>query len=75
MWVVLNQEGYQLIEQFILQQFIQVLTPDLNWIIVYEDQKEVGEGGTTLKVFSQAIHMKYESQVVSSKFMLKSFQK
>ena len=31
-----------MIELFILQQLIQVLTPDSNSINFYEDQKEVG---------------------------------
>ena len=42
MGVVLNNKGYQMIELFILLQLIQVLTPGLNLINFYEDQKEVG---------------------------------
>ena len=42
MGVVLYNKGYQMTELFILLQLIQVLTPDSNLIIFYEDQKEVG---------------------------------
>ena len=42
MGVVLYNKGYQMIELFILLQLIQVLTPGLNLINFYEDQKEVG---------------------------------
>ena len=42
MEVVLYNNGYQIIEQFILLQLIQVLTHGLNLINFYEDQKEVG---------------------------------
>ena len=42
MGLVLYKKGYQMIELFILLQLIQVLTPSLNLINFYEDQKEVG---------------------------------
>ena len=42
MGVVLNNEGYQMIELFILLQLTQVLTPGSNLINFYEDKKEVG---------------------------------
>ena len=38
----LYNKGNQMIELFILLQLIQVLTPGLNLINFYEDQKEVG---------------------------------
>ena len=41
MGVVLYNKGYQMIELFILLQLIQVLTPGLNLIHFYEEQKEV----------------------------------
>ena len=40
--VVLYNMWYQMIEQFISLQLIQVLTPGSNLINSYEDQKEVG---------------------------------
>ena len=42
MTVVLYNEGYQMIELFILLQLIQVLVPGSYLINFYEDQKEVG---------------------------------
>ena len=42
MGVVLYNKAYQMIELFILLQLIQVLTPELNLINFYVDQKEVG---------------------------------
>ena len=42
MEVVLYNNGYQMIELFILMQLIQVLTQGSNLINFYEDQKEVG---------------------------------
>ena len=42
MGVVLYNKWDQMIEVFILLQLIQVLTPGLNLINFYEDQKEVG---------------------------------
>ena len=42
MEVVLYNKGYQMIELFILMQLIQVLTPGLNLLNFYEDQKELG---------------------------------
>ena len=42
MGVVLYNEGYQMIELFILLQLIQVLNSGSNLINIYEDQKKVG---------------------------------
>ena len=42
MKVVLYNEGYQMIELFILLQLIKVLLPGSYLINFYEDQKEVG---------------------------------
>ena len=42
MGVILYNKGNQMIELFILQQLIQVLTQGSNLIFFYEDQKEVG---------------------------------